>query len=672
MTKQKATKRALLMSFLSILLCVSMLIGTTYAWFTDSVTSAGNIIKSGTLDVEMYWKDATATGAQKTYKDASEGAIFNYDKWEPGYVEAKNVKISNVGTLALQYHLNIAKTEGNIPELAKVIDVYYADGEYTLADREMDDLTKVGTLADVLDGMPANMAGDLEAGKDDFVTIALKMREEAGNEYQDLAIGTAFKVVLMATQDNVEFDSFDENYDDIQIPEMNIETIDGVTYGTTIDGEYVMIGVDDPTLTTFTVNDKVTILGTGDGENDNDRIFGKNAPLESLTLPEGLVEIKDNALNMLPNLKTVNFPSTLKTIGIQAFRITGMTELTIPSNVEEIKFGAFRDMANLTTVTIEGNPTLANYVFRSCPNLTSIYLLGDDVQFEGGGQFATHQDTGYSNPLTIYVKNATVAARVHAAQSSAQDYVVKILGDAADGSDATAVEKVSNDTQLADAIADGASTVVLSSGNYTMPDVSAGSNLTIVGNGDTVVASQDDGASEGDGDYSLRGSTVTFENVTITTSTTYFPGYVGVKGTYNNCTINGVWTLYDDSTFNNCTFKVSGDIYNVWTWGAKEAVFNGCTFNNDGKAVLLYGTVNTKLTMNDCVFNDNGGLTDLKAAIEIGNDYGRSYELIVNNATVNGYEINDKGINTGSTLWANKNSMSTDKLNVVIDGVDVY
>ena len=47
-------------------------------------------------------------------------------------------------------------------------------------------------------------------------------------------------------------------------------------------------------------------------------------------------------------------------------------------------------------------------------------------------------------------------------------------------------------------------------------------------------------------------------------------------------------------------------------------------------------------------------------------------ELIVNNTVVNGYEINDKGINTGSTLWGNKNSMGTDKLNVVIDGVDVY
>ncbi|MBR2043704.1 MAG: leucine-rich repeat protein [Clostridia bacterium] len=670
MTKQKSTKSALLVSALALLVCITMLIGSTFAWFTDSVTSSGNIIKSGTLDVTMEWKDATANGAQQTYKDASEGAIFNYDKWEPGYVEAKNIKISNVGTLALKYNLNIA-ANGEVSELADVIDVYFAEGEYTLVSREMTELTKVGTLSDILDGMPANMAGDLKVNTADTVTIALKMQETAGNEYQGLSIGSDFKVVLMATQDNVEKDSFDENYDNIEIPEMHIENINGVTYGVGADGNYYMISVDDYTLTTFTVDENVTVLGTGNGVNDNDRVFGKNAPLTSLTLPEGLTEIKDNALNALPNLTTVNLPSTLETIGIQSFRQTGMSEITVPASVETVKLGAFRDMENLTTVTVEGNVEFDNYAFRSCPNLTSIYLLGDDVTFTGS-QFATHSDNGDATGITIYVKNATVAARVYAAQTSAYGYEVKILGDAADGSDASAVEKVSNDAQLADAIADGASTVVLGSGNYTMPDVSAGSNLTIVGNGDTVVASQDDGASEGDGDYSLRGSTVTFENVTITTSTTYFPGYVGVKGTYNNCTINGVWTLYDDSTFNNCTFNVSGDIYNVWTWGAKEAVFNGCTFNNDGKAVLLYGTVNTKLTMNDCVFNDNGGLTDLKAAIEIGNDYGRSYELIVNNATVNGYEINDKGINTGSTLWANKNSMSTDKLNVVIDGVDVY
>lgn len=212
MTKTKSTKRALLMSALALLVCVSMLIGSTFAWFTDSVTSSGNIIKSGTLDVTMEWKDATTTGAQQTYKDASAGAIFNYDLWEPGYVEAKNIKISNVGTLALKYNLNIA-ANGEVSELADVIDVYFAEGEYTLASREMTELTLVGTLSDILDGMPANMAGDLEANTADTVTIALKMQEDAGNEYQGLEIGSDFSIILMATQYTSESDSFNNQYD---------------------------------------------------------------------------------------------------------------------------------------------------------------------------------------------------------------------------------------------------------------------------------------------------------------------------------------------------------------------------------------------------------------------------------------------------------------------------
>ena len=55
--KQTTTKRRVLASFLSLALCVSMLVGSTYAWFTDTVTSSGNIIKSGTLDVGMLWAD---------------------------------------------------------------------------------------------------------------------------------------------------------------------------------------------------------------------------------------------------------------------------------------------------------------------------------------------------------------------------------------------------------------------------------------------------------------------------------------------------------------------------------------------------------------------------------------------------------------------------------------
>ena len=671
MTKTKSTRSALVSSVLALLLCFSMLLGTTFAWFTDSVSSSGNVIKAGNLDVEMEWKDATAAGAQKTYKDASEGAIFNYDKWEPGYVEAKNIKISNVGTLALKYHLNIA-AKGEVSELANVIDVYYAEGEYVLADRSMTELNKIGTLADVLDGMPANMAGDLEAAKSDIVTIALKMQEDAGNEYKGLSIGTSFAVVLMATQDNVEADSFDGNYDDIEIPDKDVHVIGGNTYYYTEDGNVVLASVPYGNVgASFTVPDDVTVLGQGNVYAEGKPVFSKSSPIETITLNEGLVEIKARAMTGIKTLTKVVFPSTLETIGVQSIAQSGIVDLTIPATVKEVKFAAFTASPNLKTVTIEGNALLDNYVFRDCGSLESVYLLGDDVQFVGGGMFATRKQSGDANGITIYVKNATVAARLYAAQSSAYGYEVKILGDAADGSDAQEVVKATNNTQLDDAIKAGTTTVVLGNGNYIIPDSAQGKALTIVGNGNTVVATQDDGSYEGC-DYSLDGATVTFEGVTINTDSTTYTGYARCKGTYNNCTINGTFTLYDNSTYNNCTFNVSGDVYNIWTWGAPTATFNNCTFNSDGKALLLYGTANTKLTLNDCTFNDNGGLTDLKAAVEIGNDYGKSYELIVNNATVNGYEINDKGINTGSTLWANKNSMGTDKLNVVIDGVDVY
>ncbi|MBQ1965919.1 MAG: hypothetical protein II348_04510, partial [Clostridia bacterium] len=80
---KKNTKRALLASALSLLLCVSMLVGTTYAWFTDSVTSANNVIQSGTLDVVLEYKTnwaddwAPVDGNTKIFK---EGALY-----EPGY-----------------------------------------------------------------------------------------------------------------------------------------------------------------------------------------------------------------------------------------------------------------------------------------------------------------------------------------------------------------------------------------------------------------------------------------------------------------------------------------------------------------------------------------------------------------------------------------------------------
>ena len=214
MKKTRSTKRALLLSALSMLLCVSMLVGTTFAWFTDSVTSAGNIIQSGRLDVEMNWVDDKENPATTTaWKDASEGAIFNYDLWEPGYAEVRHIQIKNAGTLALKYQLSIF-ANGEVSKLADAIDVYYVDPAQQINERT--GLTadkKLGTLTEVLAAINTTASGELKAGESHTITLALKMREEAGNEYQGLSIGSEFAVQVMATQLTSEFDSFDNQYD---------------------------------------------------------------------------------------------------------------------------------------------------------------------------------------------------------------------------------------------------------------------------------------------------------------------------------------------------------------------------------------------------------------------------------------------------------------------------
>ena len=81
MTNRKNTRRALVLSLLSLLVCCSMLVGTTFAWFTDSVTSGNNHIVAGNLDVELYYKlEADADWAQVT----SETELFDDEAlWEP-------------------------------------------------------------------------------------------------------------------------------------------------------------------------------------------------------------------------------------------------------------------------------------------------------------------------------------------------------------------------------------------------------------------------------------------------------------------------------------------------------------------------------------------------------------------------------------------------------------
>lgn len=86
-------KKSILASIVSVVLCISMLLGTTFAWFTDSVTSGNNVITSGTLDAEMYYSDTLLPADSNEWKDAEDAAVFTYDKWEPNYTEVKYIKL---------------------------------------------------------------------------------------------------------------------------------------------------------------------------------------------------------------------------------------------------------------------------------------------------------------------------------------------------------------------------------------------------------------------------------------------------------------------------------------------------------------------------------------------------------------------------------------------------
>ena len=227
------TKKSLWAAGLALLISIALLIATTFAWFTDSVTNSGNKIQAGNLSIALIQKTDTMSEAQKTaateasidtsgaYTDISdiEVPIFNYDKWEPGYTDYKVIGVKNTGTLALKYKLDIV-ANGDAGELADVIDVYVKTSNTPINDTKpasfdkLTGYTKAGTLAELMADNDGAAYGNLypstatETPKEAYVAIALHMDEAAGNEYQGASVGTTFDVKLVATQLNSEKDGF--------------------------------------------------------------------------------------------------------------------------------------------------------------------------------------------------------------------------------------------------------------------------------------------------------------------------------------------------------------------------------------------------------------------------------------------------------------------------------
>lgn len=199
-------------------------------------------------------------------------------------------------------------------------------------------------------------------------------------------------------------------------------------------------------------------------------------------------------------------------------------------------------------------------------------------------------------------------------------------------------------------------------------------NLTFIGDGTQTfdVITKATNAEGGMLNYQ-RGSSFTFKNMSIKAGEGNFDGVVCDELVYENCTIIGKLTLYGKATFVNCVFEnTMANQYSIWTWGGTDVKFDKCTFNTNGKAILLYGQATeakpTNLIVTNCTLNDRKNGAAGKAAIEIGNDYNATYNLTISDCVINGFA---EGKNTGSKMWANKNSMDAAHLSVTIDGVKI-
>ena len=621
MNNKRATKRALLTSVTALVMCVVMLVGTTFAWFTDTASTGVNKIVAGNLDVALEMKNPDYNSTDSASKEwiSAEGKTLQFKKaagapaneqvlWEPGCrYELPQLRVVNKGNLALKYKIQITGIQGDA-KLNEVIDWTINDAAINLTEEHLS-------------------AGQTGAA----FTIKGHMQETAGNEYQDLTID-GIGITVFATQDTVENDSFGPDYD--------------------ANARYYS---DEPAVVD---GGSATFTGNIAGDGAWGVIQAKNGAQVSINANVSAEESEDR------------YAMAVWAIGLG-------TKVTISG-------GNF-------TQEITGTDPQYDMIYAS--GGAKIVITGGTFKIGGGDPKWTLNCQDNSGSTITVMGGSFYKFDPSAPRANQEDEV--IVPDTCEviksGDWYTVVPKtVSSQDDLNSAINNGATgavgvklptntTITLDNGiaNSSGSDNKA-RDITFVGDGtQTVDVITNAVSAEGGMLNYQRGSTFTFENMTIQAGEGTYDGIVCDELTYKNCTIKGKLTLYGKATFINCTFEnTMANQYSIWTWGGTDVTFEGCTFNTNGKAILLFGEEKTtNLTVNNCVFNDRNNGAAGKAAIEIGEaHYGKhnNFTVVINGSTVaSGFAVNSEGTSTNSKLWANKNSMDATHLSVTIDGTKI-
>ena len=207
MRERRATKRALLTSIMALVMCVVMLVGMTFAWFTDTATANVNRIEAGKLDVQLLDEGGNDLEGQTLNWVKAEDGRNQQVLWEPGCsYDLESFKIKNNGNLKLKYRVLINGLTGNA-ELLNAIDFTVEVANPALTPK--DGMSTVSTVADL-----NSFEGKLDAGAETgLITITGKMRTDAGNTYQGKTID-GIAITVYAAQMTGEYDSSINNYDE--------------------------------------------------------------------------------------------------------------------------------------------------------------------------------------------------------------------------------------------------------------------------------------------------------------------------------------------------------------------------------------------------------------------------------------------------------------------------
>ena len=349
MTNRKSTKRALLGSVMAMVLCLAMLVGATFAWFTDTASTGVNKIQAGNLDVQLVDENGNSLeGKTLGFKKAANAAEGEAVLWEPGCTyELPAVYVKNNGNLALKYKVAITGINGS----AKLNDVI--DWTINDADLSADHSLAAGATSEAL-------------------TIKGHMQESAGNEYMNESID-GISITVYATQDTVESDSFNNTYDEnATYPVANVtELKEALTNGGVValaEDVALVPEVADTTVSTLvpqmTMTKDTTLDLSGkklamDASAAN-ADYGKASPLMLAVMGGTLTVTGDGELNCeAGNNQVYGINVNGGKVVIESGKFYGaMTAIQVQKGSLEIK-GGFFDMAPTCKAAV---PQYAKYV----------------------------------------------------------------------------------------------------------------------------------------------------------------------------------------------------------------------------------------------------------------------------------------------------------------------